>query len=285
VPAFAGRPNGAGKTTTINMLVGFMSPSSGTAVVEGFDIRTDMDRIYTLMGVCPQHDILWETLTARQHMLFYGRLKNLKGEALKAAIIKGLKQVNLLNVIDENAGTFSGGMKRRLSVAVSMIGDPLCAYLDEPSTGLDPASRRTLWECIKEAKQKSAIFLTTHSMEEAEGLCDRLGIFVDGQLRCIGNPKELTSRFGGFYILTITSEPGMEEKVHDVVHKMSKSVRDTYKLSGTQKFEIPTNEITLAKVFEEMRKVKEELRIKDWGISNTTLEEAFIKISRGAVGT
>jgi len=278
-------PNGAGKTTTINMLVGFLPPTSGTARVEGFDITTDMDRIYTLMGVCPQHDILWETLTARQHMLFYGRLKNLKGEELKQAVVSGLKQVNLLNVIDERAGTFSGGMKRRLSVAVSMIGNPLCAYLDEPSTGLDPASRRTLWDCIKEAKKQSAIFLTTHSMEEAEGLCDRLGIFVDGALRCIGNPKELTSRFGGFYILTITSDHGMEEKIHDMVHKMAKNVRDTYKLSGTQKFEIPIEEVTLSGVFEQMRKVKDDLRIKDWGISNTTLEEAFIKISRGAIGT
>jgi len=278
-------PNGAGKTTTINMLVGFLPPTSGTARVEGFDIRTDMDRIYTLMGVCPQHDILWETLTARQHMLFYGRLKNLEGQQLKDAVVAGLSSVNLLNVIDERSGTFSGGMKRRLSVAVSMIGNPLCAYLDEPSTGLDPASRRTLWECIKEAKKQSAIFLTTHSMEEAEGLCDRLGIFVDGALRCVGNPKELTSRFGGFYILTITSDHGMEEKIHDMVHKMAKNVRDTYKLSGTQKFEIPIADVTLSGVFEQMRQVKDQLQIKDWGISNTTLEEAFIKISRGAIGT
>jgi len=279
-------PNGAGKTTTINMLVGFTQPTHGTATIQGFDITREMDRIYTIMGVCPQHDILWENLTARQHMMFYGRLKNLRGAELGEAVSYGLKQVNLLNVIDEKAGTFSGGMKRRLSVAVSMIGSPLCCYLDEPSSGLDPASRRTLWACIKEAKKNRAIFLTTHSMEEAEGLCDRLGIFVDGALRCIGNPKELTSRFGGFYILTITSAgQGSEEKVSEMVHSLVHNVRITYSLSGTQKFEIPIGETSLAKVFDTMKEAKKSIDITDWGIANTTLEEAFIKISRGAVGT
>mmetsp|Transcript_55864 Transcript_55864/g.116883 ORF Transcript_55864/g.116883 Transcript_55864/m.116883 type:complete len:317 (-) Transcript_55864:116-1066(-) len=278
-------PNGAGKTTTINMLVGFTQPTSGTADVEGFDIRTDMDRIYSLMGVCPQHDILWDTLTARQHMLFYGRLKNLGPLALKTAVVEGLKEVNLLHVIDEMAGTFSGGMKRRLSVAISMIGDPLCCYLDEPSTGLDPASRRALWSCIKKAKKTRAIFLTTHSMEEAEGLCDRIGIFVDGALRCIGNPKELTARFGGFYVLTITGEHGSESMISELVHSFAIHARVTYSISGTQKFEIATSQVTLAKVFKVMMDNKTRIGIRDWGIANTTLEEAFIKIARGTVGT
>jgi ABC-type multidrug transport system ATPase subunit len=265
--------------------VGFTEPTSGTAEIEGFDIRYDMDRIYSLMGVCPQHDILWETLTARQHMLFYGRLKNLSAADLNTAINEGLKQVNLLHVANEACGTFSGGMKRRLSVAIAMIGNPLVCYLDEPSTGLDPASRRTLWTCIKEAKKSRAIFLTTHSMEEAEGLCDRLGIFVDGALRCIGNPKELTARFGGFYILTITNEVGNENQVSEMVHSVAKEARITYSISGTQKFEIASDQVTLAQVFRLMTENKERLRIRDWGIANTTLEEAFIKISRGAIGT
>ena len=103
-------PNGAGKTTTINMLVGMFPPTSGTATVEGLDVRTDMNRIYTLMGVCPQHDILWDTLTPREHLSFYGRLKNLTGQELREAIAHSLREVNLLHVIDEEVPTFSGGM-------------------------------------------------------------------------------------------------------------------------------------------------------------------------------
>jgi ABC-type multidrug transport system ATPase subunit len=122
-------------------------------------------------------------------------------------------------------------------------------------------------------------------MEEAEGLCDRLGIFVDGALRCIGNPKELTARFGGFYILTITSDHGKEGAVSEAVHSLAKDVRITYSISGTQKFEIPSSQLTLATVFGVMTTKRQQLAIRDWGIANTTLEEAFIKISRGAIGT
>ncbi|KAF3322076.1 ABC transporter A family member 7-like isoform X4 [Carex littledalei] len=185
-------PNGAGKTSFIHMMTGLIKPTSGTAYVQGMDIRTDMDGIHTNMGVCPQHDLLWETLTGREHLLFYGRLKNLKGDALTKAVEESLKSVNLFygGVGDKQVRTYSGGMKRRLSVAISLIGDPKVVYMDEPSTGLDPDSRNNLWNVVKRAKKDRAIILTTHSMEEAEVLCDRLGIFVDGSFQCLGNPKE-----------------------------------------------------------------------------------------------
>ena len=167
------------------MLVGFLAPTEGTAIVEGLDIRSDMDEIYQIMGVCPQNNLLWETLTAREHLLFYGRLKNLNGVALTSAVDALLRKVNLFHggVGDKRCGEYSGGMKRRLSVAISFIGNPLVVYLDEPSTGLDPASRRNLWQVVKDAKKDRAIILTTHSMEEAEVLCDRISIFVDGATR------------------------------------------------------------------------------------------------------
>ncbi|KAL8123534.1 hypothetical protein AgCh_011491 [Apium graveolens] len=157
-------PNGAGKTSFINMMIGLIKPTSGTAYVEGLDIRTNMDGIYSNMGVCPQHDLLWNTLTGREHLLFYGRLKNLKGSALTQAVEESLKSVNLFNggVADKQAGKYSGGMKRRLSVAISLIGDPKVVYMDEPSTGLDPASRNNLWNVVKRAKQNRAIILTSN---------------------------------------------------------------------------------------------------------------------------
>ena len=190
--------------------------------------------------------------------------------------------MKLLHVIDEQARTFSGGMKRRLSVAISLIGAPLIQFLDEPSTGLDPASRRMLWSAIKRAKMSRAVFLTTHSMEEAENLCDRLGIFVDGSLRCIGNPKELTARFGAFYVLTVACEQHREEDVAELVVSLSTSARITYSLAGTIKFEIPICEVSLSTIFTVLTANTQRLNIRDWGIANTTLEEAFIKISRGA---
>ncbi|GJZ90411.1 ABC transporter A family member 7-like protein [Tanacetum coccineum] len=277
-------PNGAGKTSFINMMIGLIKPSSGTAYVQGLDIRSNMDQIYANMGVCPQHDLLWETLTGREHLLFYGRLKNLKGSALTQAVEESLKSVNLFNggVADKQAGKYSGGMKRRLSVAISLIGDPKVVYMDEPSTGLDPASRNNLWNVVKRAKQNRAIILTTHSMEEAEHLCDRLGIFVDGSLQCVGNPKELKGRYGGSYVFTMTTSSNHEADVENLVKGLSANANKIYQISGTQKFEMPKQAIKIADVFRAVENAKSRFTVQAWGLADTTLEDVFIKVAREA---
>ncbi|KAI3925695.1 hypothetical protein MKW92_030795 [Papaver armeniacum] len=278
-------PNGAGKTSFISMMIGLTTPTSGMALVEGLDIRTDMDKIYTSMGVCPQHDLLWEILTGREHLMFYGRLKNLKGAALTQAVEESLKSVNLFHggVGDKQAGKYSGGMKRRLSVAISLIGDPKVVYMDEPSTGLDPASRNNLWNVVKRAKENRAIILTTHSMEEAEVLCDRLGIFVDGSLQCVGNPKELKGRYGGSYVFTMTTSSNQdEEEVEYLVRRLSPNANKIYNISGTQKFELPKQEVRIADVFAAVENAKRKFTINAWGLADTTLEDVFIKVARGA---
>lgn len=277
-------PNGAGKTSFINMMIGLIRPTSGTAYVHGMDINTDMGNIYTNMGVCPQHNLLWETLTGREHLFFYGRLKNLKGDALVKAVDHSLKSVNLShgNVGNKQVKKYSGGMKRRLSVAISLIGDPKVVFMDEPSTGLDPASRNNLWNVVREAKRDRAIILTTHSMEEAEVLCDRLGIFVDGDFQCLGNPKELKARYGGTYIFTMTTSPDQEQEVELLVHQLSPSANKIYHLSGTQKFELPKQEVKIAHVFAAVENAKRRLTIHAWGLVDTTLEDVFIKVARGA---
>ncbi|XP_058181554.1 ABC transporter A family member 10-like [Rhododendron vialii] len=277
-------PNGAGKSTFIKMMIGLTQPSAGTAFVERLNIQTEMERIYTSMGVCLQHDLLWETLTAREHLLFYGRLKNLKGPALHRAVEESLSSVNLLNggVADKQAGKYSGGMKRRLSVAISLIGDPKVVYMDEPSTGLDPASRSELWKVVMRAKRNRVVILTTHSTEEAEHLCDRLGIFVDGSLQCIGNAKQLKARYGGFYVFTITTSPDHEQEVERLVRRLSPSANKTYHLSGTQKFELPKNDVKIADMLEIVEVAKGKFTVQAWGIADTTLEDVFIKVARGA---
>jgi ABC-type multidrug transport system ATPase subunit len=277
-------PNGAGKTSFISMMIGLTKPTAGSAFVEGLDIQTDMDEIYMNIGVCPQHDLLWDNLTGREHLLFYGRLKNLKGSVLTQAVEESLKSLNLFHggVADKQAGKYSGGMKRRLSVAISLIGDPKVVYMDEPSTGLDPASRYSLWKVVKQARKDRAIILTTHSMEEAEALCDRLGIFVDGSLHCIGNAKELKGRYGGTYVFTMTTSADHEEEVGNMVHKLAPGCRKIYQISGTQKFELPKHEVRIGEVFQAVESAKSRFTVFAWGLADTTLEDVFIKVARGA---
>ncbi|XP_038895719.1 ABC transporter A family member 7-like isoform X4 [Benincasa hispida] len=277
-------PNGAGKTSFISMMIGLIKPTAGTAFVEGLDIRTEMNGIYGSMGVCPQHDLLWETLTGREHLLFYGRMKNLKGSALIQAVEESLKGVNLFHggVAEKQAGKYSGGMKRRLSVAISLIGDPKVVYMDEPSTGLDPASRKNLWNVVKRAKQDRAIILTTHSMEEAEVLCDRIGFFVDGSVQCIGNPKELKTRYGGAYVFTMTTSPVHERDVENMVKHLASGASKIYHLSGTQKFELPKHQVRIADVFQAVENAKSRFTVLAWGLADTTLEDVFIKVANDA---
>jgi ABC-type multidrug transport system ATPase subunit len=266
------------------MLTGFLKPTAGSAVIAGLDLNKDLKRIFKLMGVCPQDNLLWDQITGEEHLYFYGRLKGLKGDELKGAVGRALASVNLATVAKKRSGQYSGGMKRRLSVAISFMGQPQVVYLDEPSTGLDPASRRGLWEVVKSNKAGRALILTTHSMEEAEMLCDRLGIFVDGKLVCIGNPKEITNRYAGYYVFTITVPPNQEEAARRLVCKISPNSTITYALGGTLKCEFPNSDISLSGVFDMMNEAKQggSLQVLDWGVANATLEEVFIKFAKSS---
>ncbi|XP_010665306.1 ABC transporter A family member 10 isoform X3 [Vitis vinifera] len=181
-------------------MTGITKPTSGKAFIEGLDIESQIKEIYTRIGYCPQIDLLWETLTGREHLQFYGRVKNLVGPALTQAVENSLRRVNLVRggVGDKEVSEYSRSEKRRLSVAISLIGNPQVVFMEEPTVGLDPVLRTSLWNAIKHAKQDRTIILTTQSMEEAEALCDRIGVLADGCLQCIASPRELKARFERF---------------------------------------------------------------------------------------
>jgi ABC-type multidrug transport system ATPase subunit len=205
-------PNGAGKSTTINCLTGVSPPTSGDAIVCGRSIVSSIDKIRPLMGVCPQFDVLWEELTGREHLILFAAIKGLPPPTHQAEAAKLLEEVKLTEAATVRAGSYSGGMKRRLSVAMAFCGNPAVVYLDEPTTGLDPISRRHLWELIeKQKKSGRAIVLTTHSMEEADMLGDRIAIMARGRVRCIGTGLRLKSRFGSGYRVSIrvTGDDGL----------------------------------------------------------------------------
>jgi len=287
--------NGAGKTTLLNILTGLYPPTSGTAFVDDLRLDRDLSEIYAKMGVCPQHDILWGSLTGRMHVAFFGRLKGMKGKVLDEHVDQVLKSVNLSVAGDRKAGGYSGGMKRRLSVANSLVGNPDVVFMDEPSTGLDPASKHQLWDVISASKAGKSMILTTHSMEEADVLCDRIAIMAGGELQCIGRSWQLKRRFGKGYTATITSM----NKTHEHALKIEQLMKEVFtqeveegqdvipsscalledSIGGVSKFEISRNDVVLSKVFGQLNSKMEEYEISDWGITETTLEEVFLKLA------
>jgi len=270
-------PNGAGKTTLISILTGLYPPTAGDAYLAGFSVNKEMQDIYLNIGVCPQHDILWDDLTVEEHLLFYARIKGVKPKEEKAAVKKALETVSLQKFKNRLSKGLSGGEKRRLSIAISLIGDGKVVFLDEPTTGLDPEVRRLIWDIINKAKAGRTIILTTHSMEEAEVLCQRIGIMAKGTLRCLGPQVRLKNKYGNGFKISVSSDPKDHRKASSYVESLLPS--GWVKLDnfiGNISYEFESHEIS--SLFKQIGENKDKYGIRFWGITQTTLEEVFLKI-------
>ncbi len=192
-------PNGAGKTTTIHMLSTILRPTEGTALVGGFDIVEEPGKVREIIGIVFQDVTIDRNLTGFQNMWVYGRLYGLSGAVLREKIIEALRFVGLEEWKDVSIRKYSGGMIRRLEIARSIIHEPEILFLDEPTLGLDPHTRVNVWEYIKRIRRERniTILMTTHYLEEADMLCDRLAIIDHGKIIAMGTPEELKSRISG----------------------------------------------------------------------------------------
>ena len=190
-------PNGAGKTTTISMLSTLMRPTSGTASINGYDvIKAPLDA-RKFIGVVPQNLALYFDLTGRENLHFWGSMYDLKGNDLKKRSIEILERIGLTEKADQKVKTYSGGMKRRLNIGVGLLHQPRLLFMDEPTVGIDPQSRRRILDLVKELNREGmSVLYTTHYMEEAQELSDRVGIIDHGKMIAIGTQDELTAMVG-----------------------------------------------------------------------------------------
>lgn len=190
-------PNGAGKSTTIKILTTILSKTSGTASVAGFNVDTDSAKIRKIIGVQNQDTVVDEDLTGRENMILQGQLQQMHGPALNDRVNELLKVVDLVDAADKRAGFYSGGMKKRLDLATTLVHDPKILFLDEPTTGLDPQSRAAIWAYLKRLNEQGiTIFITTQYLEEVDRLCRRLAIVDLGEIVAQGTPGELKQEIG-----------------------------------------------------------------------------------------
>ena len=302
-------PNGAGKTvcallsrhffrpsqaavaqTLLSLLTGLIQPSDGEATICGHSIE-DMDAIRELIGVCPQHDVLWPDLTAREHLAMFADIKGTPPDAIPGFVDAKLHEILLQNVDDVPSSKFSGGMKRRLSIGISSIGDPAVIFMDEPTTGTDPGNRRMIWNLIEKIKKDKCIILTTHAMDEADLLSDEIGIMLSGRLFCTGNALSLKNEFGLGFRLQVQPQPHREIDVINLVEELIPAQAGAAPVvvdnapGSARTFLVPKERaLCVARVLETLEEQLERdpaaALAKEFSVSHSTLEEVFMSIVR-----
>ncbi len=196
-------PNGAGKTTTINMLCGLLRPDSGRVLLHGEPVAGGDERLKAQVGVCPQNIVLWERLTCLEQLVFIGQMYGLSGRAARQNSLRLLSDLDLEEKRDQLARTLSGGMQRRLNIAMALVHDPQTIVLDEPEAGLDPQSRVKVREYIQSLARRRTVILTTHNMDEADRVADRVAIIDRGELCVLDTPERLKRQVGEGDVLEI----------------------------------------------------------------------------------
>ncbi|XP_049624392.1 LOW QUALITY PROTEIN: glucosylceramide transporter ABCA12 [Suncus etruscus] len=288
-------PNGAGKTTTISMLTGLFEASVGTIFVYGKDIKTDLNTVRKSMGVCMQHDVLFSYLTTKEHLLLYGSIKvpHWTRKQLHEEVKRTLKDTGLYSHRHKRVGTLSGGMKRKLSISIALIGGSRVVILDEPSTGVDPCSRRSIWDVISKNKTARTIILSTHHLDEAEVLSDRIAFLEQGGLRCCGSPFYLKEVFGDGYHLILTKKKSPNLNASTVCDTMAVTAMirshlpEAYlkeDIGGELVYVLPPFSTKVSAAYLSLLRALDigmgDLNIGCYGISDTTVEEVFLNLTK-----
>ncbi|KAJ0412877.1 hypothetical protein ATCC90586_002507 [Pythium insidiosum] len=278
--------NGAGKSTLIAMLTGVTAPTSGDAFFRGRSFTADMRAIRQSLGLCFQHDVLYPELSVEEHLAFYGRIKGYRGAALQDVVTTKIREVGLTEKRRVFSRALSGGMKRKLSVAIALLGDSALVFLDEPTSGMDPYSRRSTWEILLNNRPGRVMVLTTHFMDEADILGDRIAILAEGRVRCCGSSLFLKNRFGAGYTLTIVhgdAAHAAPARIRELVTAHVASARVLSDVGAELAFQLPLEaSVQFPALFDALDDGRAALGVRSYGISVTTLEEVFIKVAEAS---
>ena len=266
-------PNGAGKTTTINMLITILKPTAGKATVLGFDIFKQSNDVRNVIGVVPQEYTADEDLTAFENILLCSDMYGIPRRVAKERAGDLLKLVELTEFKDKRVQTFSGGMRRRLELACGLINRPRILFLDEPTLGLDVQTRTATWNYIRKLKQEygMTLFMTTHYLEEADSLCDRVAIIDHGKIVVVGPPEELKHGLGGD-IITISIKEDAD--VTELVSKIE-NVKDVKKENGSYRIKAEYGEVTAPFIIEALR--NKGYTVSKLSLTEPTLNEVYLE--------
>jgi ABC-2 type transport system ATP-binding protein len=273
-------PNGAGKTTTISMLSCLLRPDDGDARIMGHSIRSDAMGVKSVLGVVPQEIALYEDLTARENLSFWGKMYGLRGAALKKRVDEVLEVIGLLDRANERVGKYSGGMKRRVNIGVALLHKPKVIYMDEPTVGIDPQSRRSILDSVVALKdQGMTVLYTTHYMEEAQELSNQVAIMDHGKMIASGTHDELVKLVGGQtrIDLTLLMDDGKAVEAWRGTDGVTRVTTE----NGTVTVLVEDSNLVLPKLFEAA--TKQSTRITSVDIREPNLEAVFLHLTGRAL--
>ncbi|XP_060058636.1 cholesterol transporter ABCA5 isoform X3 [Erinaceus europaeus] len=281
-------PNGAGKSTIINILVGDIEPTAGQVFLGDYSSGTvHDDDSCKCMGYCPQINPLWPDITLQEHFEIYGAVKGMSSSDVNEVINRIAHALDLKEHLQKTVKKLPAGIKRKLCFALSMLGNPQITLLDEPSTGMDPKAKQHMWRAIRTAfrNKKRAAILTTHYMEEAEAVCDRVAIMVSGQLRCIGTVQHLKSKFGKGYFLEIKLKDWIEDLEIDRLQReilyIFPNASRQESFSSILAYKIPKEDVqSLSQSFSKLEEAKHIFAIEEYSFSQATLEQVFVELTK-----
>ena len=271
-------PNGAGKSTTIQVLTTLLKKTSGSVTVAGYDVDTDAREIRKVIGVQRQETILDGDLTGRENLTLQGHLQRLRGTALKKRVDELLALVELSDVADKRAAQYSGGMKKRLDLASTLVHKPRLLFLDEPTSGLDPQSRVAIWEHLEtlNSDEGVTVFLTTQQMEEADRLCHRLSILDHGEIVVSGSPVELKHQLGGDTITLslANSDSGIKDRSKRIVNGIQGVTKVLDVETGLAAYAKNASALVpdIVRLFDE-----NEIRLTSISVASASLDDVFLQ--------
>ena len=265
-------PNGAGKTTTIRCLLTLFKPTLGTATISGIDILTSPQQARKICGYVPQEISVDGDLTAYENLAFYAKLFRVPRAVRKKRIEEVLDSMELADRANHLVKTFSGGMMRRLEIGQVMVNRPQAIFLDEPSIGLDPVARRTVWSYVNRLRDEidATILITTHDMNEADELCDRIAIMNRGKIVVVGSPRELKSRLGGDVVTVVSSSPNCP----DVLKRMGFEIISEPG-NGACDLVVKEGDTEMPRILDGLK--ASDVVVKSASVKRATLDDVFLR--------
>lgn len=275
-------PNGAGKTTTISMLSCLLAPTQGDAVIGGHSVDKEPMAVKKVIGVVPQDIALYEDLSALENLMFWGRMYGMGGAALKQRVAEVLEEVGLADKAKQRVKTYSGGMKRRINIAVGLLHKPRLLFMDEPTVGIDPQSRRNILDSVKALNQQGmTVLYTTHYMEEAQELSNRVGIIDHGKLIALGTQKELTQMVGQMDALRLHLPEGQETEPFVTALRSLPDVRQVTTADHEIVLIVPEAQEAIPPVFTVADRLS--FKIRSVEIEEPNLEAVFLHLTGRAL--